>query len=173
MPEDQPEVMQLKDMVAMDWAARLRQLEDLHPRVHALENAVSDIRSDLREFTSEQKQQHKETQQALKDFLEQTRTEVKDRETATTTAISDLGKTVTGLARKFWFASGAVWVVLSLGGMAFYMREDLFTAVTIMGGLATGTVLIMILVPVLYAIFYRTSRPEVSHEWADARARAA
>lgn len=134
MPEEQPEVMKLKDMVAMDWAARLRHLEDLHPRVHALENAVTDIRSDLREFTSEQKAQHKETQQALKDFLEQTRTEVKERETATTNAISELAKMVSGLSRKFWFASGAVWVLLGIGGLAFYMRKDLFTVVTVMMG---------------------------------------
>jgi multidrug efflux pump subunit AcrB len=47
------------------------------------------------------------------------------------------------------------------------LLQDVFwvgMAVTIMGGLAVGTVLIMILVPVLYAIFYRVRRPRVREE---------
>jgi multidrug efflux pump subunit AcrB len=55
------------------------------------------------------------------------------------------------------------------------MLQDVFwvgMAVTIMGGLSIGSVLTMIMVPVLYAILYRADRPEVSRDRPASRARA-
>jgi multidrug efflux pump subunit AcrB len=61
-------------------------------------------------------------------------------------------------------------VMLSAGTAALGvipLLQDVFwvgLAVTMMGGLAIGTVLIMILVPVLYAIFYRVHRPATGRQ---------
>jgi multidrug efflux pump subunit AcrB len=61
-------------------------------------------------------------------------------------------------------------VMLSAGTAALGvipLLQDVFwvgLAVTMIGGLAIGTVLIMILVPVLYVIFYRVQRPAISVE---------
>ncbi|NJO37307.1 MAG: efflux RND transporter permease subunit [Rhizobiales bacterium] len=55
------------------------------------------------------------------------------------------------------------------------LLQDVFwvgMAVTIMGGLAVGSLLTMIMIPVLYAILYRADRPEVSHDQPASRARA-
>ncbi len=55
------------------------------------------------------------------------------------------------------------------------LLQDVFwvgLAVTMIGGLAVGTVLIMILVPVLYAILYQADRPEVSHDLPASQARS-
>lgn len=135
MPEERAEAMQLQDMVALDWAARLRQLEGLHPRVNALENAVADIRGDLREFTTSQKEQHRETKEALEKFLEKNQTNIEKSEEATRGAIDDLGENVSGLARKVWFAAGAIWALLGLGALAFAMRKELLSAaIKILGG---------------------------------------
>jgi multidrug efflux pump subunit AcrB len=58
---------------------------------------------------------------------------------------------------------GASTVVLGV----IPLLQDVFwvgMAVTIMGGLAVGTVLTMIVVPVLYVIFYRAHSPEGSDD---------
>jgi multidrug efflux pump subunit AcrB len=55
------------------------------------------------------------------------------------------------------------------------LLQDVFwvgLAVTMIGGLAVGTVLIMILVPVLYAILYQADRPKVSHDLRASQARS-
>jgi multidrug efflux pump subunit AcrB len=55
------------------------------------------------------------------------------------------------------------------------LLQDVFwvgLAVTMIGGLAVGTVLIMILVPVLYTILYQADRPEVSHDLPASPARS-
>lgn len=135
MPQEQAEVMQLQEMVALDWATRLRHLEDLHPRVNALESAVAGIHKDLHELAADQKENHKETQQTLKDFLDQNQQRMEKSEEITRTYIDSLGKNVSGLARKVWFFAGAVWVLLGIGALAFAMRKELFTAaITMIGG---------------------------------------
>lgn len=134
MPDEQAEVMQLQEMVALDWAARLRHLEDLHPRVNALENAVAGIHKDLHSLASDQKENHKETQQTLKDFLEQNQQRMDKSEEVTRNAFEGLNNSVSSLARKVWFFAGAVWVLLGIGGLAFVMRKELFSAVVSMIG---------------------------------------
>lgn len=134
MPEEQAEVMQLQEMVALDWAARLRHLEDLHPRVNALESAVAGIHKDLHSLASDQKENHKETQQALKDFLEQNQKRMDKSEEVTRDSFAGLNKSVTGLARKVWFFAGAVWVLLGIGALVFAMRKELFSAALTMIG---------------------------------------
>lgn len=134
MPEEQAEVMQLQEMVALDWAARLRHLEDLHPRVNALESAVAGIHKDLHSLASDQKENHKETQQALKDFLEQNQKRMDKNEEVTRDSFAGLNKSVTGLARKVWFFAGAVWVLLGIGALGFAMRKELFSAALTMIG---------------------------------------
>lgn len=128
MPDERDEVMQAQDLVALDLAARLRRLEDLPPRVNALESAVADIRRGLYEVVDNQKENHRETQQSLKDFQEQSQQRIDKSEEATRGAIDGLVKQVAGLARKVWFFAGAVWVLLGIGALAFAMRKELFTA---------------------------------------------
>ncbi len=128
MSDEQAEVMQLQEMVALDWAARLRHLEDLHPRVNALESAVAGIHKDLHSLAADQKENHKETQQTLKDFLEQNQKRMDKSEEVTRNAFEGLNKSVSSLARKVWFFAGAVWVLLGIGGLAFAMRKELFSA---------------------------------------------
>ncbi len=128
MSEEQAEAMQLQDMVALDWAARLRHLEDLHPRVNALESAVAGIHKDLHSLAADQKENHKETQQVLKDFLEQNQQRMDKSEKVTRDSFAGLDKSVSGLARKVSFFAGAVWVLLGIGGAVFVMREELFSA---------------------------------------------
>ena len=134
MPEQRAEAMQLQEMVALDWAARLRQLEDLHPRVNALENAVSDIRGHLREFTVSQKEQQKETKESLEKFLEQNKEYIEKRDKTTAEAIDGLGKTVSGLSRKVWFFAGAIWVLIGIAALGFTLRKELFSAALILTG---------------------------------------
>ncbi len=128
MSDEQAEVMQLQEMVALDWAARLRHLEDLHPRVNALEGAVAGIHKDLHSLAVDQKENHQETQQVLKDFLEQNQKRMDKSEEVTRTAFQGLNNSVSSLARKVWFFAGAVWVLLGIGGLAFVMRKELFSA---------------------------------------------
>ena len=59
MPPEKAESMQLQEMVALDWAARLRHLEDLHPRVNALESAVAGLHKDLQNLAEDQKENHR------------------------------------------------------------------------------------------------------------------
>lgn len=141
MPPEKAESMQLQEMVALDWAARLRHLEDLHPRVNALESAVAGLHKDLQTLAEDQKENHKETQQALKDYLEHSQQRIDKSDEAMRGAIngldnnvSGLAQNVTGLARKVWFFAGAVWVLLGIGGIAFAMRKELFSAAVAMIG---------------------------------------
>lgn len=134
MPPEKAETMQLQEMVALDWAARLRHLEDLHPRVNSLESAVAGLHKDLQTLAEDQKENHKETQQALKDYLEHSQQRMDKSEEATRGAINGLDRNVTGLARKVWFFAGAVWVIIGVAALAFAMRKELFTAAATMIG---------------------------------------
>lgn len=134
MAEEQAEVMQLQEMVALDWAARLRHLEDLHPRVNALENAVAGIHKDLHDLAANQKENHRETQQTLKEYLKDNQERMDKNEELTRGALDGLGKNVSGLSRKVWFFAGAVWVLVGLGAAAFAMRKELFSAAITLAG---------------------------------------
>lgn len=137
MPPEKAESMQLQEMVALDWAARLRHLEDLHPRVNALESAVAGLHKDLQNLAEDQKENHKETQQALKNYLEHSQQRMEKGESAMQGAINRLDKNVTGLARKVWFFAGAVWVIIGIAGIAFAMRKELFSAAAAVIGATT------------------------------------
>ena len=137
MPPEKADSMQLQEMVALDWAARLRHLEDLHPRVNSLESAVAGLHKDLQNLAEDQKENHKEIQQSLKAYLEHSQQRMEKGENTMQGAINRLDKNGAGLARKVWFFAGAVWVILALAGIAFAMRKDLFTAAAAMIGAST------------------------------------
>jgi len=134
MPPEKAETMQLQEAVAFDWVARLRHLEDLHPRVNSLESAVAGLHKDLQNLAEDQKENHKEIQQSLKDYLEHSQQRMDKGESATQGAINRLDNNVTGLARKVWFFAGAVWVLIGAAGIAFAMRKELFSAAAAMIG---------------------------------------
>jgi len=132
----------LHDMVAQDWAARLRELEQLQPRVHALEHAVTDIRSEVREARVEQQEEHRETRQALNSFRKRMDSDYRgtvaamaDIAGATTGAITALVQRVDVLTRKIAFATGALYVLMGIGGLVIAYRIELLTAIkAVLGG---------------------------------------
>lgn len=140
MADNKPEKI-LQDMVAQDWAARLRDLERLEPRVQALEHAVSEIRSDFREARAEQQEEHRETRQALNAFRKRMDTDY--RETmeaisaigeATKDAVTGLGVQLGKLSKKISFAAGAIWVLTGLAGTALLFRSELLNLITLAAG---------------------------------------
>lgn len=140
MAEEKPERV-LQEMVAQDWAARLRDLERLEPRVQAMEHAVSEIRRDFRETRLEQQEEHRETRNALNAFRKRMDTDY--RETldainsigdATNAAVSTLGEKFGGLSRKIAFATGAMWVLSGLAGAALLFRTEILTFVAMTFG---------------------------------------
>lgn len=132
----------LHDMVAQDWAARLRDLEQLHPRVHALEHAVTDIRSEVRDARAEQQGEHRETRQALDAFRKRMDSDYRGTVAAmteisgtTTGAITALVEQVGVLSKKVAFATGALWVLMGIAGLAMAYRIELLSIVkAVLGG---------------------------------------
>lgn len=137
MPDEIPE-QKLYEMVAQDWAARLRELEQLQPRVQALEHAVTEIRHDFREARNEQQESHRETHAALNAFRRRmdhdnrdTVNALNDNASATTGAITSLTEKVEKLATKVAFAAGAIWVVLGVGAMLLAFRSEVINLLSI------------------------------------------
>lgn len=134
----------LHDMVAQDWAARLRELEQLQPKVQALEHAVSNIRIEVREARTEQQEEHRETRQSLSSFgtrldsdYRATVAAMTDIAGATTGAITSLVQRVDVLTRKVAFAAGAIYVLVGLGGLVMAYRIELLTIIkAVLGGSA-------------------------------------
>lgn len=132
----------LQDMVSQDWAARLRDLEQLQPRVHALEHAVTDIRSEVREARAEQQEEHRETRQALNSFRKRmdidyrgTVAAMTEIASTTTVAITGLVGRVDVLTRKVAFATGALYVLMGISGLVMAYRVELLTMIkAILGG---------------------------------------
>lgn|GEM_PF-1389824 len=143
--QDQTSEERLYQVVAQDLAARLRDLEKLHPRVNALEHAFTEIRHDFRESRSEQQEAHKETHAALNAFRKrmdhENRDTVKalnDTATATTRAITKLTEKVERLVTKVAFAAGAIWMVLGIGGLIIAFRSEVLRVLAIaIGGIGS------------------------------------
>ena len=132
----------LHDMVAQDWAARLRNLEQLQPRVHALEHAVTGIRSEVREARIEQQEEQRETRQALESFRKRMDSDYRatvvamtEIAGATTGAITSLVKSVGELTRKVAFATGALYALMGIGGLVMAYRTELLKVlISVLGG---------------------------------------
>ncbi|OEY67468.1 hypothetical protein [Marinobacter sp. X15-166B] len=127
------------DMVAQDWAARLRDLERLQPRVQSLEHAVTEIRSDFREARTEQQTAHRETHEALNSFRK--RMDDDNRSTVdalnktaedTAGAIRVLGGRLESVSRKIAFAAGAIWVLLGISSVVLVYRTEVLHLVGIL-----------------------------------------
>ncbi len=137
-PQTQTSEEKLYRIVAQDLAARLRDLEKLHPRVNALEQAVTEIRYDFREARVEQQEAHRETHAALNAFRRRmdhdnrdTVNALNDTASATTKAITSLTEKVENLARKVAFAAGAIWMVLGIGGLIVMFRTEVLRLVAL------------------------------------------
>ncbi|MBB5320476.1 hypothetical protein [Marinobacter oulmenensis] len=143
MPPEQNQTPEerLYRVVAQDLAARLRDLEKLHPRVNSLEQAVAEIRYDFREARAEQQESHRETHAALNSFRKRmdhdnrdTVNALNETATATTNAITSLTVKVEKLARKVAFAAGAIWAFLGIAGVVFAFRSEVVQVMAIAFG---------------------------------------
>ncbi|MEQ5834231.1 hypothetical protein [Marinobacter sp. NFXS9] len=128
----------LYDMVTHDLAARIRELEQLQPRVQALEHAVTEIRHDFREARQEQQESHRETHSALNAFRRRmdqdkrdTLNALNDNASATTVAITGLTDKVGSMGKKIAFAAGAIWVLMGIGGLMLMFRGQVVNLLSI------------------------------------------
>lgn len=111
------------DLISQDLTARIRQLEQLPPRVQALELSLAEIRSDFRDVRAEQREAHKETREALKKIA-----------TSHAEVMEGFGAKISSLSHKVTFAAGAAWVVLGIAGAAVAFRQELLKALSVLIG---------------------------------------
>lgn len=135
MKDDNPG-RKIYEMLLDDFTARLRELEQLPPRVQTLEVAVSEIRSDFREARAEHQEAHRENHQALNAFRKrmdddnrETITALNETTKVTTEAMTTLAEKVEKLARKFAFFAGCLYVVLGIGGIILIFRTQVLELV--------------------------------------------